>query len=347
MLKADWSRYRLSFKFEAKTSRATMLYKDTYFVKVWRTSAPDIIGYGECALFKGLSSDDVDDYEQRLTEVCHNPSKPMPNYSSIKFGMETALADLNNGGNFNLFDCKWSNGLEQIPINGLVWMGDKETMAQRITEKLLAGFRCLKLKIGGIEFDRELDLLRTIRSQFNKSELEIRLDANGAFTPDIAMHKLEALSQFDIHSIEQPIKAGQPELMAEICKTSPIDIALDEELIGCRTCEEKTQLLAQINPRYIILKPALCGGLNDADEWIKLAEQRNIGWWATSALESNIGLNAIAQWLSARGYNMLQGLGTGELYHNNITSPIRLKSSSITYNPKLKWQLPTLEWQNI
>jgi L-alanine-DL-glutamate epimerase-like enolase superfamily enzyme len=315
MLKAVWTRYRLSFKFEAKTSRATMHYKDTYFVKVWRTSAPDIVGYGECALFKGLSADDVDDYEQRLTEVCRNPENSLPAYSSIRFGMETALADLNRGGNFNPFDCKWSRGLEQIPINGLVWMGDKETMAKRISEKL--------------------------------SDLEIRLDANGAFTKDNAMAKLDALSQFDIHSIEQPIKAGQPELMAQICKSSPIEIALDEELIGCRTSEEKEQLLTQINPRYIILKPALCGGLADADEWIALAQKYGIGWWATSALESNIGLNAIAQWLSARGYNMPQGLGTGELYHNNITSPIRLKGSSIAYNPELEWQLPTLAWQNV
>jgi L-alanine-DL-glutamate epimerase-like enolase superfamily enzyme len=324
-----------------------MHYKDTYFVKVWRTSAPDIVGYGECALFKDLSADDVDDYEQRLTEVCRNPENSLPAYSSIRFGMETALADLNRGGNFNPFDCKWSRGLEQIPINGLVWMGDKETMAKRISEKLSAGFRCLKLKIGGIEFERELDLLRTIRSQFSISDLEIRLDANGAFTKDNAMAKLDALSQFDIHSIEQPIKAGQPELMAQICKSSPIEIALDEELIGCRTSEEKEQLLTQINPRYIILKPALCGGLADADEWIALARKHGIGWWATSALESNIGLNAIAQWLSARGYNMPQGLGTGELYHNNITSPIRLKGSSITYNPELEWQLPTLAWQNV
>ncbi len=345
MLQVAWAPYRLQFKFEAKTSRATMTYKDTYFVKVWDSSAPEVYGLGECALFRGLSADDVADYEMRLSEVCRNVGAPLPQYSSIIFGVETALRDLANGGVRQVYPGRWSRGEERIPINGLIWMGDRELMAQRIAEKLNGGFKCLKLKIGGIQFESEVELLRAIRQRFSADVLEVRLDANGAFTPSNALERLDVLSKFDIHSIEQPIKAGQVEAMAEICRKSPIDIALDEELIGCRSTAQKQQLLDDIKPKYIILKPALCGGLDASGEWATLAEKSGIGWWATSALESNIGLNAIAQWVSARGYNMPQGLGTGALYHNNIQSPVSLDGSAIVYNTEKQWLIPEMQWR--
>jgi o-succinylbenzoate synthase len=333
MLCAKWMPYRLNFKFEARTSRASMTYKDTYFIKVWDDLNPTVYGLGECALFKGLSKEDDDTYESKLTSLCNDPSNVIPDASSIKFGFETALCDLKNGGHGIITDNEWIKGNVGIPINGLIWMGDKNLMLQRIKQKLDEGFKCIKLKIGGINFDDEVELLKFVRSNFSQDVLELRLDANGAFKPSEALQKLEILSHFSIHSIEQPIKAGQYDEMAKICESSPIDIALDEELIGTTLPDFKTELLSYVRPKYIILKPALCGGLADADKWIETAEHLNIGWWATSALESNVGLNAIAQWVSAKRTTMHQGLGTGELYHNNIVSPIVRKGSKLFYNP--------------
>lgn len=336
MLCASWIPYRLNFKFEARTSRASMTYKDTYFIKVWHSEHPEIIGLGECALFKGLSKEDDDTYEQKLNELCQNPQSVAPQNSSIRFGFETAMADLNNGGlGIIRPNCQWIKGNVGIPINGLVWMGDKDLMAQRIEQKLAEGFKCLKLKIGGIDFNDEVALIKYIRQRFSADTLELRLDANGAFTPNNALNRLDALSKFGIHSLEQPIKAGQLEAMANICSNSPIKIALDEELIGDTSTEFKTEMLNFVHPQYIILKPALCGGLSGADNWINAAEKLNIAWWATSALESNIGLNAIAQWVSNKHTSMYQGLGTGELYHNNIESPITRNGSKLYYNPAI------------
>lgn len=340
MLFAEWASYSLDFKFDARTSRGSMQRKDTYFVRIYDTSAPDVYGIGECALFRGLSHDDCADYEAVLSYICRNPLSVAP-YSSIRFGMETALLDLNGGGRRNLFDNGFANGQIAIPINGLIWMGDKVTMASRIQEKLDAGFRVLKLKIGGIDFDDEVDLLRMIRSHFPEGVLEIRLDANGSFPVNEAMARLERLSKFGIHSIEQPVKPG-----AGLPGKSPIPIALDEELIGIHTLEEKEAMLDKMKPEYIILKPALCGGLRDADEWIKCADNRGIGWWATSALESDIGLNAIAQWVASHGdIARPQGLGTGQLYDNNIPSPLRLTGDTLKYDPAGNWGTLNLKWQ--
>lgn len=337
MIKAAWTSYILRFNFLARTSRSAMSVKPTYYIKVWDDENPSTYGIGECNLFKGLSTDDVPDYEDTLTSVCESGLQCIPNYSSIIFGVETALADLRSGGKRTIFQSDWLNGSEGIPINGLIWMGSKEEMLSRIKTKINQGFRCLKLKIGGIDFAEELSIISAIRARYDKSELELRLDANGAFTPSNALQRLQQLSQFGIHSLEQPIKAGQVNEMAEICSDSPIPIALDEELIGVRSPLEKAELLECIRPQYIILKPALCGGFEHSNQWIETASARNIGWWATSALESNIGLNAIAQWIAAKGYHMPQGLGTGGLYVNNIDSPIAQIADRLYYQPDKPW----------
>lgn len=338
-MNAEWAKYRLTFRFDARTSRGSMRCKDTYLVRI--TDDRGRCGWGECALFKGLSHDDRDDYESRLGEACKriDDNSYLSPYSSIRFGIDTALANLANNARGIVFDNDFCRGKLSIPINGLIWMGDKATMAERIAEKLAAGFKVLKLKIGGIDFDEELDLLRLIRSTFPADELEIRLDANGSFAPHEAMSKLERLAAFDIHSIEQPVKPG-----LRLPGISPIAIALDEELIGLHTDEQKHQMLRSLKPDYIILKPALCGGLNEATQWADTAEAEGVGWWATSALESNIGLNAIAQWVAGRGIARPQGLGTGQLFSNNIASPLTLNGDRLSYNPQGQWSLPDMSW---
>lgn len=345
MLKAQWCKYRLGFRFLAKTSREEMRTKDTYFVKIFDTEDPDTFGIGECALFRGLSAEDMPDYENILSESCRSFTEFLPEMSSIRIGFETALADLKNGGQRNVFPSRWQAGEKGIKINGLIWMGDKATMTERVKEKIGRGFKILKLKIGGIDFEEELSILKAIRNKFGEDELELRLDANGSFTPDNAMYRLESLSRYGIHSIEQPIAAGQPDLMRKLCQDSPIDIALDEELIGFRSDTEMANILEEIRPRYIILKPSLCGGFERADAWIETAMRSGIDWWATSALESNIGLNAIAQWVAGKDNPLAQGLGTGELYDNNIESPIEMKSDELVYSPKNNWIIPNLPWQ--
>lgn len=348
-MKAAYCKYRLNFTFRAKTSREEMTYKDTYFIKIWDEEEPDVYGIGECALFKGLSSDDVPNYEDMLRDVCRNISTitlpDLQNFSSIKFGVETAFNDLCNGGIRTPFPSTWTEGKKSVEINGLIWMGNFDEMASRITEKLGAGYHCLKLKIGGIDFNQELELIKMIRSKFGADVLDIRLDANGAFTPHNALDRLESLYPYKIHSIEQPIKPNQWEDMERIVNLSPINIALDEELIGINDKELKRQMLTAIKPDYIILKPALCGGFSGAKEWIVMAsDHTNSGWWVTSALESNIGLNAIAQWTAKTNPIFPQGLGTGMLYDNNIPSPIIQRRDRLMYNPEIQWQIPTLDW---
>lgn len=322
--------------------------KETYFIKIWDEVNPNVYGIGECALFRGLSADDVPDYETQLKKVCENIAnineEDLSELSSIKFGVETAMADLKNGGKRQIFETPWSNGKTATTINGLIWMGSFDEMYSRIKDKLDAGFKCLKLKIGGIDFEREIELIKFIRTHFCPEVLELRLDANGAFSPTEAQEKLERLSKYAVHSIEQPIKQRQWAEMAELCRVTPIAIALDEELIGISNQKEKRQLLSEIKPQYIILKPALCGGLSGADEWIALAEQAKIGWWATSALESNIGLNAIAQWVSTYDLEMPQGLGTGQLYENNLLSPLVQERDILRYDINGKWEIPQLNW---
>lgn len=341
-LKARFLRYRLHFSFVAITSRESLTYKDTYFIILEKSGR---VGIGECPLFRGLSCDDTPDYEQILQSTCRalelGEEIDLTPYPSIRFGVETAQRSLASADPFRIFDTAWSRGEESIKINGLVWMGSADTMRRRVKEKLEQGFRCIKLKVGGIDFDDELSIIKSLRQEFSPDDLEIRLDANGGFTAENALPRLELLSRYSIHSIEQPVKAGQPELMAKLCYSSPIDIALDEELIGINKKAEKEALLSFIRPRYVILKPALVGGFNGSDEWIEAANAHDIEWWATSALESNLGLNAIAQWCSTKLLDRPQGLGTGMLYTNNITSPLELRGDSIIYNPANSWQLPS------
>lgn len=335
MKKAEYSRYLLHFKEDAGTSRGVLKEKETFFVKIWEEGCPEVFGMGECALFRGLSADDRKDYEAKLAEVCQRIEEvkleELEEWSSIRFGVEMALQDLAMGGHRLYFPSAFTDGCQAIEINGLIWMGDKSTMLQRIRQKLEAGFHCIKLKIGAIDFEAELSLLQYIRERFSREQVELRVDANGAFAPEEAMCKLEALSAFGLHSIEQPIRQGQWETLAGLCRETPVPIALDEELIGVYGNKRKEELLDMVQPQYLILKPALCGGFSGAMEWIRLAGMRNIGWWVTSALESNVGLNALAQWVATLDNPMPQGLGTGQLYTNNLPSPLRQEGKYLIY----------------
>ncbi len=350
MLKTQFIPYNLIFKRPSGTSRGVLTTKETWFVKVWHEHSPEVFGLGECALFRGLGYDDRPDYEAMLQSLTpHLPSmdelkEKLRNFPSILFGLETALADLENGGKRIIFPSSFSEGKQSIRINGLIWMGTKEEMRAQIIDKIDNRFSCIKLKIGAIDFEAEIDLLKAIRNEFDAKTIELRVDANGAFSPDDAMLKLERLAKLDIHSIEQPIKAGQWHEMARLCAKTPIPIALDEELIGINVSSKKKELLETIKPQYIILKPSLHGGFTGSEEWISLANQRNIGWWATSALESNIGLNAIAQWCSIQKNDMPQGLGTGQLYTNNIDSPLTLNGENLFYLPEKKWDFNLIQF---
>lgn len=337
----EWAPYVLKFNFEARTSRAVMHTKRTYFLRLTLVPTGETV-YAEVPLFEGLSAEDTPDFEQCLSTLCR---KGIEGYdgslSSVNFALESAMAALAPQPS-----SPWSRGEQGIAINGLVWMGDKETMTRRVAEKIEAGFKVLKLKIGGINFDDEVAILRSIRSTFGPSDLEIRLDANGSFTPENALERIEELSKFNIHSLEQPIRSGQWQAMEHICRQSPIAIALDEELIGWRTPAESASLLDAIGPKFVILKPALCGGFEAADTYIALASERNIGWWATSALESNVGLYAIARWLSFKHITMPQGLGTGQLYTNNFFSPLELCGPELFCRPNTPAPVPEgLEWR--
>ena len=275
------------------------------------------------------------DYEEKLREVCNRIAEietaSLQEWSSIRFGVEMAFADLRQGGKRIYFPSAFSAGEAGIEINGLIWMGDRETMLQRIRAKLDAGFHCIKVKIGAIDFQSELDLLKFIRRRFGREDVELRVDANGAFAPETALERLDALAKYDLHSIEQPIRAGQWEEMARLTSESPLPIALDEELIGCNTLEGKQKLLSAIRPQYIILKPSLHGGVCGGNEWISEAEKRQIGWWITSALESNIGLNAIAQWCATFDNPLPQGLGTGLLFTDNVEMPLEIRKDCLWF----------------
>lgn len=339
--KIDNIKYRLHFNFEARTSRQVMTYKDTFFVRIQDLDNPENFGIGEVNLFKGLSEDDTPDFEKKLAIACRCDTLSEDyrnlNSSAINLGFEMAQKMLLSkmaaiGSDIIVSSDSFSMGEKPIIINGLVWMGDKKTMALRIGEKLEQGFKCIKLKIGGIDFDQEISLLENIRSCYSQKDVELRLDANGAFSPMDALKKLDRLSKYDIHSIEQPIKQHQWKSMAHICKKSPIPIALDEELIGLHSLQEKNDLLDEIRPQYIILKPSLCGGFQESEAWIDAASKRNIGWWVTSALESNVGLAAIAQWVAQLNSNMPQGLGTGQLYANNIPSPLYIQGEGLWWD---------------
>ena len=331
----------LHFKRPSGTSRGVMTEKETWFIVLEQDGKK---GIGECGILRGLSIDDRPDYEEKLQWTCANIQRgkdrlweALLEFPSIQFGIEMAFQSLVSETPFLLFPSAFTDGSKSMVINGLVWMGEEAYMKQQIEEKLEEGFTCVKLKIGAIDFDQELRLLRFIREHFNPEQVEIRVDANGAFGKNEALIKLTQLYEFKLHSIEQPIQKNHTDRMAELCKTSPFPIALDEELIGVFGMQEKEQLLTKIKPQYIILKPSFVGGFRGTQEWISLAEKHQIGWWITSALESNIGLNAIAQWTYLQQNLMPQGLGTGALYTNNFDSPLTVATGQLWYKPTRAW----------
>ena len=331
----------LEFKRPSGTSRGVMTEKETWFIILEKDGKK---GIGECGILRSLSADDRDDYEEKLKWVCQNINleetalwESLLEFPSIQFGVEMAFLSLKSENPYLLFPSDFTNNSKSITINGLVWMGEPSFMKQQIEEKLADGFNCIKLKIGAIDFQKELELLHFIRSHFSGDQIEIRVDANGAFSLNEALDKLNQLNQFQLHSIEQPIKKGNIEAMKDLCESTPFPIALDEELIGIFSFEEKEKLLQQIKPQYIILKPSFIGGFRGTQEWITLADKYNIGWWITSALESNIGLNAIAQWTFLQNSNMPQGLGTGALYTNNFDCPLEVFNGQLWYNTAKNW----------
>jgi len=340
-MKAEFSRHILQFKKPGGTSRGVLHTKETYFIRIRDKGRT---GYGECAVFRGLSCDDRPDYEEKLQWLCDNIGSDMGHlksellqFPSIHFGLEQAMLSLNGTDPFTLFPSDFTDGEDKIVINGLIWMGDRTFMRSQIEEKLREGFTTIKLKIGALDFDTELGLIRYIREQYPGERIEIRVDANGAFSPREAPEKLKRLSDLGIHSIEQPIRAGQWEEMAGLCDQSPVPIALDEELIGVFTYTEKLRLLQAIAPKFIIIKPSLIGGVDGTLEWLRACQENQVKWWITSALESNLGLNAIAQFTYVLNNPMPQGLGTGGLFTNNIDSPLKVKEGGLWYEPDQNW----------
>jgi o-succinylbenzoate synthase len=347
-LKASYHKYILDFKQPSGTSRGVMTHKETWLIVIQNNHKK---GVGECGILRGLSCDDRPDYEEKLAWTCENIHlgvdqlwEALIEFPSIQFGVEMAFQSLASENPFLLFPSSFTNGEKSIPINGLIWMGNEAFMKQQIEVKLAEGFHCLKLKIGAIDFDEELKLLGYIRQNFTPEEVEIRVDANGAFDKSEALDKLNQLSGFKLHSIEQPIQKNNTDSMSELCKSSPIPIALDEELIGVFSFEEKEQLLLKIMPQYIILKPSFVGGFRGTNEWILLAEKYNIKWWITSALESNIGLNAIAQWTFLKGNKMPQGLGTGSLYTNNFDCQLEVSKGQLWFNNVKEFHFDFIEY---
>jgi o-succinylbenzoate synthase len=349
MLKAVIKKHRLKFIRPGTTSRGVLQYKDSWFIVLFEDHEPEKKGIGECHIIPRLSYDDRPDFEEKLNQVAANIEKYKDislnfyhDFPSIRFGIETALIDLNKNADRILFPSLFTDGQDKIQINGLVWMGSFEDMYKQIKDKLKEGFTCIKLKIGAINFDQELHLIREIRKEFTKEEVVIRTDANGAFSPAEAMEKLILLAELDVHSIEQPIKSGQRQDMADLCSKSPVPIALDEELIGISKSEDKRKLLQEIKPPFLILKPGIMGGLASCKEWVELAKENGTDWWVTSALESNIGLNVVAQWTYSLQHKVFHGLGTGQLFENNIDSPLFISQGEIGYNPETKWNLENI-----
>ncbi len=346
-MKATFKKHLLNFKNPSGTSRGVLRTKETWYLileenKNW--------GIGECAVFRGLSYDDVPDYENTCKWIKKNINRgetflleKLRDYPSLQFGIEQAFLSFRSTNPFELFNSPFFVDGNPISINGLVWMGDEGFMKNQIHEKLEQGFKCIKMKIGAIDFETEIKLLESIRRNFSKSEIELRVDANGAFSPKDALQKLEKLATLELHSIEQPIKQGQWYDMQTLCEQTPLPIALDEELIGIVDVTKKRELLLTVEPQYIILKPSLVGGFKGSLEWINLAEELNIGWWITSALESNIGLNAIAQWTATLKNNLPQGLGTGSLFTNNFDCPLEVKQGGLYYNRSKKWDIKKIK----
>ena len=336
-MKFSWIRHQLQFKTPGGTSRGVLHHKDSWLIQI---SKGDQYGIGECSIIEGLSPESVQDVQKILEEIPQylkmgkdfllNRYAKAP---AFQFAIEMAFSGLNSHHPLLHFDTQFTHHQQTIPINGLIWMGNVDTMMTQLEQKIKLGFSCIKIKVGAIDFESECKFLDHIRKRFHSSDLTLRLDANGAFQTEDAMQKLSRLSVYNIHSIEQPIATGQWKEMAALCKTSPIPIALDEELIGITSKQDKVNLVQQIKPQYIIIKPSLVGGWKGADQWVSIAEKDSIDWWATSALESNIGLNAIAQWVSTKKFNRPQGLGTGSVFINNIDTPLYISGQNMGFDP--------------
>ncbi|MCM4154585.1 o-succinylbenzoate synthase [Gramella sp. AN32] len=338
---ATYHKYNLKFKRPSGTSRGVLTEKETWLLQIFDKNRK---GIGECGILRGLSYDDRTDYEEKLKWVCDHISlgekelwENLKEFPSIQFGVEMAFKSLESENPFLLFPSEFTKGKSGMEINGLVWMGEPDFMKKQISEKIKAGFSCIKLKIGAIDFTAELELLKQIRTKFSEEEIEIRVDANGAFKPTEALQKLEKLSKYKLHSIEQPIKQGQVEAMRKLCLQTPLPIALDEELIGITSVTEKEELILIIQPQYAIFKPSLIGGFRGTREWLEICENNKVDWWITSALESNVGLNAISQWTYTLNPKLPQGLGTGGLYTNNFESPLEVERGKFKYDPSKEW----------
>ena len=348
-MKAHFQKYTLTFKQASGTSRGVYTTRDSWFIFL---SDGTNTGIGECAPLPGLSIESLKKMSAKLLQVCQEIGyfsqfpEELKAWPSIQFGLETALFDLRNGGKQQLFASAFTRGEQGIPINGLIWMGTPEFMKQQIRTKLEAGFHCIKMKIGALDFETEFALLKTIRKEFSPEEITLRVDANCAYSYQTALENLKRLSDLQIHSIEQPIDTGHWKEMAELCRQSPVPIALDEELIGITAEKEMQKMLATIRPAYLILKPSLHGGFSGCEKWIELAAKNGVGWWITSALESNIGLNAIAQWTFHINAKNEQGLGTGQLFTNNFDSPLEIEGERLWFRQEKGWKLENLTTEN-
>lgn len=339
--------YVLKFAEPGGTSRGVMTEKITCLLRMFDESDPKRFAVGEAGIFPGLSPEADDRFFYKLMELQANvrigKATDLSRFPSLQSGFEQVIRDYAGGCQGIYYESPFIHGIADIEINGLVWMGTPEEMRLRIDKKLESGFKCIKLKIGAIDWRKEVEMIEYIRDRYDKDRVEIRVDANGGFDMDHAIPRLKRLADLGVHSIEQPIKQGNPMLMRFLCDVSPLPIALDEELIGKYTKEEKEKMLDEIHPAYIVLKPSLIGGYSGAEEWIELAEKRGIGWWVTSALESNIGLNALAQWVATLHCKMPQGLGTGGVFTNNFSTPLFLSADRLKYNPESRLDYETLD----
>ena len=349
MIQATWNELTLTPRFPLGTSKGVINVRTVWYLIAWDTDRPQVRGIGEAALFPGHSKEFPADVRTKLLELCADTSNweqrlhdDLVHVPSVRFAVDQCLRDLQVSGSKVLFPSEFTLGRAGIPINGLVWMGDKNTMRERFKAQIDGGNRCMKMKIGAIGIDEELGLLTDVRREFSAKELTLRVDANGAFTNSTVMPVLERLAELEVESIEQPVPSGLYEVMAELCASSPLPIALDEDLIGMNTTEAKKDLLDHVKPQHIVIKPSMVGGWAAAQEWIDLAQERSIGWWITSALESSIGLNAIAQWTATLGVTVPQGLGTGSVYADNIPSPLTVKGGELRYLPEVAWDLERL-----
>jgi o-succinylbenzoate synthase len=350
MIRARWIEHTLQPHFPLGTSKGTIGARTVWYLIAWNEARPAVRGIGEAALFPGHSKEYPADVRVKLIELCERTDNwaerihtDLVDVPSVRFAVEQCLKDLEASGTKLFFPSEFTLGRKPIAINGLVWMGDKETMKRRIREQIGNGCTTVKMKIGAIGIEDELDLLRSVRAEYGVEDLTLRVDANGAFSYAESPAILGRLAELGIHSIEQPVAPGLYEVMAELCATSPIPIALDEDLIGLNQRDSKVDLLDHVKPQYIVIKPSLVGGWVATREWIELAEARGIGWWITSALESSIGLNAIAQFTATYELRMAQGLGTGKVYGNNIRSPLHAAGGFLHYRPEEDWDLTLFE----